>query len=140
MRPLHQKLPKHQTSSAQVTRAQGFTPSLPYNLWACVLALFNSEGEAENPCFRHSLPRRQAGARNPSFRASGLFPNSILTKNIKMPSDSAWCRPKTATSSVAALAVLNHRIQCGGRGTRTPKSLRTAVFKTAALPIRRSPP
>src|SRR4026208_2482569 len=28
----------------------------------------------------------------------------------------------------------------GGRGTRTPKCLRTAVFKTAALPIRSSPP
>ena len=28
----------------------------------------------------------------------------------------------------------------GGRGTRTPKGLRPAVFKTAALPIRSSPP
>ncbi len=30
--------------------------------------------------------------------------------------------------------------QNGGRGTRTPKGLRPAVFKTAALPVRSSPP
>ena len=37
---------------------------------------------------------------------------------------------------------LNSHIQliCGGRGTRTPKGLLPAVFKTAALPIRTSPP
>ena len=28
----------------------------------------------------------------------------------------------------------------GGRGTRTPMRLRAAVFKTAALPVRSSPP
>ena len=29
---------------------------------------------------------------------------------------------------------------CGGRGTRTPKGLRPADFKSAALPVRTSPP
>lgn len=32
------------------------------------------------------------------------------------------------------------RASYGGRGTRTPKRLRAAVFKTAALPIRTIPP
>ncbi len=31
-------------------------------------------------------------------------------------------------------------MKSGGRGTRTPKRLRAAVFKTAALPVRTSPP
>jgi hypothetical protein len=31
-------------------------------------------------------------------------------------------------------------VQSGGPGTRTPKRLRAAVFKTAALPVRSSPP
>ena len=31
-------------------------------------------------------------------------------------------------------------LQCGGWGTRTPKAVRPAVFKTAVLPIRTNPP
>ena len=101
---------------------QGFEPRY-HDPESCVLPLnegAKSGGEGGIRTLGRSYPLQQLSRLPPSATRSPL--QNILAAAV------AW--PRRPKKSICG----------GGRGTRTPKGVNPAVFKTAALPIRSSPP
>ncbi len=103
------------------------------NLVASGTRLIVSVSDADVP--KHKTPTSGRVCKSLIYKAEGRGFDAELSELAEQAT-----RSERTAWRVSAKSVNPEALEHGGPGIRTPKRSRAAVFKTAALPVRSSPP
>ncbi len=107
------------------------------NVVASGMRLIVSVSDADVPknVPKHKIPTSGGVCKSLIYKAEGRGFDAELSELAEQAT-----RSERTAWRVSAKSVNPEALEHGGPGIRTPKRSRAAVFKTAALPVRSSPP